>query len=64
VLYLFQTDHSADGSKARDFLIEVLTFPNPDVILLALDRLQTDSKVHFVVKLEDGECSTISKNGV
>jgi len=24
-------------------------------------RLQKDSKVHFVAKLEDGECSTISK---
>jgi hypothetical protein len=56
-------DH-ANGSKAKDFLIEALTFLEPDIIHLALDRLQKDVKVHFVVKLEDGEYLTVpKKNG-
>lgn len=43
------------GITAKNLLIEALTFLTPDTILLALDRLQSDSKVHFVANLEDGE---------
>ena len=58
----FWFDHSMlMVHKAKDILIEALTFSKPDAILLALDRLQKDSKVHFVVKLEDGGCFKVSK---
>lgn len=39
-------------------MIEALTHLTPDAIMLALDRLQKGSKVHFVVKLEEGEYFT------
>jgi hypothetical protein len=41
-------------------MIEALTLLTPDAILLALDRLQKDDRVHFTVKLEEGEHATIS----
>lgn len=41
--------------KVKDLLIEALTFLDPKALSSALDRLQKDTRVHFVVKLEDSK---------
>lgn len=41
--------------KVKELLIESLTFLESDALLIAIDRLQKDTKIHFVTKLEDCE---------
>lgn len=44
----------------KELIIESLTLCGSDAILLAIDGLREDSKVHFVAKLED--CGYVSSS--